>query len=322
MTNHIFMQSQDLINQLNIAKSIKPDSRWKSDNREILFSQIKSSEMETGSLANFLTWPRKLGQLVSQPAWVGVFILIIAAVFASNHYVQKSMPGDSLYIAKVINEKAQLAITFDQEKKNKLGIKFASDRAKKISNLMANSESDDESTKLAEDFKKEITIVRNKLQEINTSSAVVGQSESEEETIEVEESGDTEVFSANLGKEEKGMQLAEPRSTSSAPKEPEQGVMITTLEIIASSSDEAPSDEIDQTVQEAQKILEEAEDLFANQDYSGTISKLEEVDNLVEGSSESTDMIKEEGEIKGVMEPDNPDEAGVEIEEASTESAL
>ena len=140
------MNEKELIKQLNSFKDIKPDSQWTSNNREILAHQIGNGQAEAkiswfNASANML--PQKLFKQLSQP--VGIVLLIAAIVFGSGivslRAARNTKPGDSLYIAKIINEKAQLAITFNEKEKVKLGIEFAGNRAKEITQVLAESES-------------------------------------------------------------------------------------------------------------------------------------------------------------------------------------
>lgn len=268
------MNEKELIQKLNSLKEIKPDNSWKHQNREILYSQVKNS-----------AGPRKQNIFVSireffaQPSFaiVSLVAFLIVGSFFSVRAVNLR-PGDSLYIAQVISEKAQLAITFDQEKRSKMEMQFASDRAKMIARVLAEAnledESNEKSIKLTEDFKREINIVKNKIQEMKLAEESKIASGAETENREE----DVYVMGASLGKDEQGLEFLEAPETEASQATPESGGEA----VVASSELEGESDEGGSTgkLDNTHKKLEEAEELFDQKDYNGAFSKLEEIDSL------------------------------------------
>jgi len=289
------MDNKILIEQLNSLKNIKLDNKWKSDNREVLYNQIFNSynfEEKVVGLKIF-AFPQRVIKLISQPAMVVIFIslIVIGGGIFSASAARNIKPGDSLYIARIISEKAQLVITFDKEAKNKLGIKFANEHAKDITEILANPEFNiDENKikieKLTKDFKKEISTVKDKINKIDTK-----EEDNSNEKIDEE----VEVFSANLEKEESGLQVFEPKTEikqdnqdNKAEAGEQENMSTSTIE------EDKKSDVTEEEFNsgEAHKIIEEAEKLFDSQDYNGTLNKLEKVD----------DAINADGEVKGVSE--------------------
>ena len=278
---------KDIILKLNSLKAVKPESQWKAENRNILFNQISNSSASSveSEFEFILSIPRQVLRFISQPAWAVFFIALIALSVFSVSAAKYTKPGDSLYIAKRISERAQLAITFNKEKKTKLDIKFASDHAKGITQVLSNIESDNEEKveRLTRDFKREVNIVGEKLNEVKTDEEM-------------------QVFTTSLGKGNKGMQISnlddeelgieEEKSLEPVPAEEadKEEVSATSTE----ESIETPLSDIN----EAHKALEEAEALFDENDYDGTFEKLEEVDELIE----NTDIFEDQGEVKGVSE--------------------
>src|SRR3989339_293021 len=95
---------------------------------------------------------------VSQPV-MAVFLIagvLLGGGFFSLNAAKDTKPGDSLYIAKIISEKTQFALTFNEKKKVKLGIEFAGNRAKEITQVLS-EEGDVEIRveKLKDNFKKQ-----------------------------------------------------------------------------------------------------------------------------------------------------------------------
>jgi len=293
------MKDKELLSKLNSLKNITPDKEWKSSNREILYSQISNS---TASLYKkdevvkdgfFIMWPQKMVRVFSQPAFAVflVVFLIAGGGFVSAKVAKKSTPGNSLYIARVISERAQLAITFNDTQKTKLNIKFANDRAKDITQALKESEfkSDKEISQkenLVKNFKKEINNVKAELQ---------GASDD-----------DIQVFGANLGKDEKGMQVSEPDKKPIQPSE-EKAIKSSGIDEPEEIKieEEAPKEEESiSDLENAKQKLEEAEELFNKDDYGATLDKLNEVGAIIQdtGEFDAPEIQPEPGEVKGVSE--------------------
>ena len=293
------MNNRDFIQKLKTIR-IEPDKAWKEKNGEILFSQVfcgininkvESEKKLTESLmitlkALFNFDP--LAKLFSKPVWTvaAVIITIFGGGIFSLKAAKDTKPGDSLYIAKIISEKTQLALTFDEEQKTKLGIEHAGNRAKEIAQVKEEEgkgepEKNEKVEKLSADFKKEITNTKQRLEKIGIKATVnkdegkkvdenknndkVAQNDDKKADNKNEEG---EVFGANLGKDDKGMQISEEQKAK-ATATPEQ------KEINKESPD---------------KILEQAEKLFEKEDYNGTVKMLEEINVLI-------DKIKSEGKV-------------------------
>lgn len=305
------MENKELIKKLSNLKSIAPDKEWKERNRGILFSQISAAVVpaaeETGAMIKIFVLPRTLVRFFSTPAWAVFFVCLLFAAGSvfSVRAARLSKPDSSLYIARIISEKAQLAVTFGEEKKAKLSFRFANDHAKDITEILANTDLNNEGSKakadkLSENFKNEIKVAKTKLKEIKGSGQAVSPDKSIGEKAE-----EVEVFSANLGREEKGMQLSEPGTNNinnsketaangvppeAAPNPPAEKATNTPPAVKEEGS-------YANNLGDADKILEEAEKLFNEKDYSGTLNKLEKADTIVENINSS-----DKGEVKGVSE--------------------
>ncbi|MFH1522630.1 MAG: hypothetical protein ABIE43_02310 [Patescibacteria group bacterium] len=311
------MQEKELIKKIEYLKKIKPDNQWKNESREILCNQIFNSVISLdNSLMQVLTFPQKIIRAISQPALAAFLIalVIIGGSIISLKAARFTKPGDSLFIARIISEKAQLVITFNEDEKTKLGIKFANDHAKDITRVLADSTNKNEERveQLHGDFKKEIDNVKIKLGKMNIDIIDKGLEEKDLESNLIDEEGvqsnnETQVFSANLKKEDRGMQISDNNHDNKINKE---GVAENDLaENTATSTinKEENSDNLE-NIENAQKILEEAEVLFNDKDYDGTLSKLEEVGAIIEGTNNKSEEIKEEGRVKGIStDKDNED---------------
>ncbi|MFH0923171.1 MAG: DUF5667 domain-containing protein, partial [Candidatus Falkowbacteria bacterium] len=241
-------------------------------NREILFNQITRghAEEEISKFDIFKNMlPHNMFSRALQPVLAVVLIVLIVASggVISLNAARDTNPGDSLYIAKIISEKAQLAITFNNKGKVKLGVEFASNRALEITRVIAESEKNKEKQveKLTKDFKKEISAVKARLVKIdNTKDNII----SEKNNIAAEShEEDMQVFSANLEKSDQGMQIYD--STGNP-----VGLTAEESAAVEDSVVAGPSNLDD--------ILTEAEKLFDEQDYSGTLNKLSEANDMMD----------------------------------------
>lgn len=265
------MNEKELLAQLHNLKSIVPDHQWKNDNREILLSQISSGEVLTPNtflenVSNVFAW-RNL-EWVTQPA--GVMSIVILVLFgggvASIKASHDTKPGDSFYIAKIISEKTKQAVTFNETEKAKLGIEFASNRAKEITQVLVEAKNEGSVANLEDDFKKEIKAVKTRLGKMN-SDTIVKKTDGQKEEIspEVEQ-----VFSADSGRDEKGIQIFKSATTTDAKVE-------------------APVELNNPTT-----ALEQAEKLFDQKDYDGTLNKLEEANAIIDGVKVEAQAVKTE----------------------------
>lgn len=256
------MIEKELLSQLNSLKNIRPAAEWKKTGREVLISQIYSGqESEDKGISIFEIFFKKT-EWLAQP--VGVFLLIISAIFGSGilsiKAARDTKPGDSLYIAKIISEKTQQAITFDEKEKAKLEIKFAGNRADEIAKVLEQDDSekkDDRVEKLTNDFKKEISAAKTRLEKMNGGKAenkVEENSASSSQVASVED----QVFSADFEKTKNGMQIDMKENDAPAAESPK-------------------------------KVLDEAKQLFEKEDYTGTLDKLEEANAILDKTAGDAD---------------------------------
>ncbi|MBI4779124.1 hypothetical protein HY797_01570 [Candidatus Falkowbacteria bacterium] len=277
------MNDKDLLQKLNNLKTVKPDDNFKKNYREVLYSQISAGAAVNEPESNLKAiWdslmPGKIFIDMAKPVWLTFLtsVLILVTGIGGVYVSKNSKPGDSLYIAKIISEKAQLAMTFNEKEKAKLGLEFATNRAKEITQVLEESKEsekkkDEKVEQLSQNFRKEISQVRNRLITIKKSE---NQSNKKEEELEV--------FGANLGKNNQRMEISE-QVKPAVEAQAQPGPIATTTKENLSSPD---------------KVLEEAEKMFDEKNYDGTINKIEEVKQIINQEPENS----EKGEVKGVSE--------------------
>ena len=318
------MTEQELLSQLNKLQNIKPVNQWKNDNREILLNQISCGEemMKVGwfkVLENML--PQQLIRQLFQPVWAVVLIMVIVfgGGIVSLNASRDTKPGDSLYIAKVISEKAQLAITFNEKEKAKLGIEFAGNRAKEITQVLAEADSvikekEAKIEKLTRDFKKEIKQVKSRLVKINIiqkSQDIEGEEDFIDDELNITTDEAIGVFSANLEKSDQRMEISEPNTTATD-EQPSDSTAQDQAETAAAGavSEDSTSDEAEQR-DDLAKVLDEAEKLFNEKDYDGTLDELAKVKNMLDQTGANSSVEAQDT----ASTTDNMDATGDEAED-------
>ncbi len=167
------MNERDVLKKINSLKEFKPASEWKATAREDLFLRISNSSqsVKISLWQNIVFETKHVYSYLTQPvfATLGLFALVFASVLGVNA-TKTTKPGDSFYAARVLSEKARVAVTMDKQAKAKLEMKYASVRAKEITEVLSKqSAQDDKSKRLTEDLKAEIKTVVAKYDEINNS---------------------------------------------------------------------------------------------------------------------------------------------------------
>lgn len=280
------MKDKELIEQLNTLKDVKPDSTWKSANRSVLMNQIYGAEDRIESKdfnlfkSFFKTLPRFTMDLAGQPTMVVVFIflLVFGGSAISLHFAHDTKPGDSLYIAKIINERAKETFTFNDKDKTQLVIKHARNRAEELNQALAESTYDGEKIeKLAGEAKKEINKARTRLKKINTNIAKNNIDNSDSNNTAVDKQGNKsdaeplEVFSANSSKDDTGMQVAETEVAKKVTPEEGDGQL-------------TEQETKEKVVPNTLDILDQADVLLTGDNYGATLDKLDEANLSIEKS--------------------------------------
>ena len=118
------MTEKELIAKLQKLRQIKPNRNWVIlTKHQILGEKINSFEA-------LFNWFRVF---FAKPAYVGL-IVIIAGLFGTFNFAQKSLPGDYLYQLKKITEKAQ-AVFVSEEEKPKVQLELANKRVEELNKI-------------------------------------------------------------------------------------------------------------------------------------------------------------------------------------------
>ncbi len=169
------MNDKKLIEQLNKLKSIQPDSSWKKENRSILFNQISNSYVDVYKSSfqeKVKSLPAVLGNMLSKPVLAVIIVaILLGGVGIAAQPVYYSKPGDTFYFAKKITQKIRLALVFDKTEKAKMNIRFSSNHAKDITEVLSDSDFSDKrlAQELQGNFRQDLSMVKSGLRSITTS---------------------------------------------------------------------------------------------------------------------------------------------------------
>lgn len=204
------MTEKDLIKKLHNLREIKADAEWLKSNRDLLYSQISNSgAKEISPWSSFVINFSSLAKTVSMPAMaLGSFlILILATSIFSHELLVNAKPNQSLYIARVISEKARLNTILNTESRDKMAAQFAASHAQDIITVLSDptiTSNEQEVAKLNESFKEEMKTVQKNIAKVNKPAAATNIATASEE-----------VFSATALKDDQGVSIDIVASSSS-----------------------------------------------------------------------------------------------------------
>lgn len=281
------MLGKNLIKQLSQLKEIKPDAGWKARNRDILVKQIYGSQAEEAAGKKSWIWywqaSSALLSSVSQPAWVAIFIFIflIGGGTASVKMAERTKPGDSLYIAKLISERTQLALTFGDAGKARLGLQFANNRVAEINQVLAEPATpgkDQNVANLLSDLKSQISNVKTNIAAISPTAVAVVPVVSPTKVSGQDNDSNNHVFiSSDLKKDNKGVEISNGADASVSGSAASTSTAAPAANNPTVSASSTPALNITQTAD----ILQQAEQLLNQNKYSDTLTKLNEADQSI-----------------------------------------
>lgn len=272
------MTEKDLASKLKNLRQINPDENWLVSNREVLLTQISNSGAANLSafkilLINFQSTLKAL----SQPAFaLGTFVVVLITGSIFSHQIfAKTKPNDSLYIARVISEKARLNTVFNTEERNKLAVQFATEHAQDITTVLSdpafnNDSNKDQVAKLNASFNQEINNVKTRMSSLKPKAQ---EPLKEEEIVSI----------ANSEKDNSGIEISENQDNKNNDTSKSNSLEMekSTSSLVATSSSSTKIEAISHDSLETDKILDEAQKLFDNKDYGKALDKLREVDEII-----------------------------------------
>lgn len=290
------ISDKTIIGHIKKLSQVAPDESWKQKNRELLYNQISSTINDNVLTAfTFGDFFRKniffqYILTIPQSSLVAVFIFAFLAsgsIFGLRAS-ENSLPGDSLYIAKIVSEKTQQAFTFDDKDKAILSLEFAGKRAKEIDQVLAgvdvSKKNSEQVEKLVSDFKKEIGQAKIRLEKIskakeqekiddqqnantNKSAEVAATAETDDvkNNTESENEEVVGVFTANNEKDGQGIEVSGGLDASESNK--------------AEVGQGKATEDVHET--DPQEILKKAGDSLVGNDISSTLILMDEADEAI-----------------------------------------
>jgi len=245
------MTDRELIKKLNNLQNVKPDENWKTSHREILLSQVRntSGDFHVSGWSSFWIVTRNVFASVPQFAYASLAIVLFltAGVFFGDRLPVG--PDNSLYIARVISERAKLSTMSDGAEKSRLTVQYASEHAQDIASTLSaatNNSDKEEVAKLNDTFKNEIAKVKENLPVVKPSA------NTDDQVVTI---ADSDVATT--------------------------GLTVYTNDSEKKAADVAASTTAPVVTKDAKTILDEAEKLFNAKDYSGALDKLKEADQVI-----------------------------------------
>lgn len=299
---------KDLLQKLNNLKEIKPSKDWKEKNRQLLVSQISAfQKAKEIKIQEEIPVKRGFFSIINQPAWaVFCIILIIIGGGFSAQAAKNIKPGNSMYIARIMSERAQVAMTFNKEKRVRLDMEFAQSRAREITEVLSDPDFDHEvdsekAARLAKDFRKDLNTIKEKIGEISKIKEIddpmVALGGIVEEGV---------VRTVDAGRGGGSLDFYDPNTRKTEEAEKIEEVLPPVEEIVAAEAIVTSTEELRAT--SSDDIFEKAEEALLDKDFEETISILEQVDDIIEKMDEEEDN---QGEVLGEEEEidtstDNP----------------
>ncbi|MDD2680799.1 MAG: hypothetical protein PHE20_01695 [Patescibacteria group bacterium] len=273
------MTENNLLKKLKSLKSIKPEDSWLKSNREILLAQIaNSSNKELSPWTRLVIDARSFLAIASKPAisFASLLLVLVGASAYGHLAFSKTKPNDSLYIARIISEKAKLSTVFDTEEREKMEVRFATNHAEDITEVLATQVLDennqDQLAKFNDSFNKEIKTVRTRIVALNKKVEPVAENLS---VVTISDDENT-LMTATSEKDDSGVQLAvndelEIDAVTVATKTPA---------IVVDLESQVELDSVN-AIKGAEEVLNEVQSLFDNKEYDSALNKLKEVKELM-----------------------------------------
>jgi len=241
--------------QLKKLRQIQPATDWVDQQRQVIMAQVYNGQTPTDQFSYWSNLWLSFKYAFSQPGVVVSAILTIVLLGGgTTSYLagRHAKPGDSLYIAKQINERAKLlVVSFDRDEQNRLKLAMASQRVTDMSGVdpVTNQK---QAEAISREFKQAVSEVKNQLVKAETKAAAQAVIKATKSETELAATTSTEpTFSVATGRDrDDRIEINEPIEATLTPRQ----------------------------------IIEEAEQLFDKQDYSATIDKLQAASELLESS--------------------------------------
>ncbi len=205
------MTDKYLINNLKKLKTLSPDKTWQKNAKSLFMSQITNSgARELSSSDNFKILIKSLFSLSFKPVAVTLtsFMLLLTTSIFAHQAFEGNKPDDSLYIARIVSERAKLNTVLDSKARERLATKFAASHAKEISLILADPDFDlkanqEKIAKLNDSFNKEIDSVRTNVTNWDSQKDLIASS-----SEDLKNDDELLVSIADSNKDEEGIEVS------------------------------------------------------------------------------------------------------------------
>lgn len=326
-------------------RGIRPDPSWVRATRERLLMQVgntipsaeaaaKNRETIAAAHPSFLKLAR--GPIL---AVLSAFVVLLGGSFASVRAAEGALPGDALYMLKLVTEQTRLALTSSKPGKVMLKVEFTKRRVEDLKTVVKMPESDpvkkgERVSAAADIIKQDLNTIKEQLDEVQKQEP--GRREIAETAKVVEKEVAEVAMKLNEAKSEllDGMNTPEVNKKMSEAHAQAADVGIRALEVLMGvrndddAKDVVSEEEIDASITLHQEVAKSA--VAKAFELSGTMSVTTTVSNSDGSASTSTEsgfnLAKDaEGalkELQTLIDEDRVDEAVGKLKEASAKSFL
>lgn len=291
------MTEKKIISQLNKLKALSPDKTWQNSCRDVLVSQINNSGgRKLNAWQEFLISFKCVSNLAYRPVIVmaSFFVILLVTSLFSYQLFSSSKPNDSLYIARVISERAKLNTVLDSRSKELLAAKFAMSHAKDISNILADPDFDFEANskqvaRLNDSFSKEIELARTKLTSLQETEESLP--ETSNEIISSSTSSpsyeDDIIFIADNHRDDKGLEVSFSEKDEEQEKE-EKKDEVENDKTKLKEEIESDIEDLKESIKEKDEsslldsLLDEALESYQEGDFKKAEKKINQAFNLID----------------------------------------
>jgi len=321
-------------------RGINPDPAWVSATRSRLLMQVRNTIATPEVAAKnrrfiAMAYPSLL-RVVRAPALV--VLSVIAVVFggslASVRAADQSLPGDALFMLKLVTEQTRIAFEKSKVGKVKLKVEFTKRRANELKTIVTTPVSNKEErvNKAADILKQDLHTLKEQLRDVkddatakNNDAVVEAAKVVEKETVEVVKTL-KETSKDELTSDAK-MKMADAEAQAA-----DVGIQAVEVLVTANAADgqKVTSEELAITISQHMQVVQTTVDSILQDSASSSLtmfaSSTESTTSTLMNASTTDAMAKDAAvtlqQVQVLMGESNPAEAITKLKEASTKTFL
>lgn len=322
-------------------RGIQPDPSWVRDTRERLLMQVRntipSAEAANKNRETIAAAHPSFMQLAKGPVLVvgSIVLIVLGGSFASVRAAEHSLPGDALYLLKLVTEQTRLAFTSSKPNKVKLKVAFTKRRVEDMKTVMAaeDPEKDVRVGKAADILKQDLNTIKEQLDEVHK------QEQERREVAETTKVVEKEVAEVVKKLKEAKTDIGQTGSTTEVKKKVSDAqaqaadVGITALELLVEVQKEPDAsgvvseEDIDASLAQQKEAVAEVVAEALQLMGSATSTETDEQGASTSSSTDSGAQLVKDAEetlleVQSLIDEDRVDEAVHKLKEASVKSFL